>query len=903
VKGRQTAPAVAYHWHENMRLLVTFFAVVMFLAALGFASGMGLYAYYARDLPDPGSLSTLELFQTARISDRNGALLQEINDPQGGRRTLVSLHDIPRVAQQATIDAEDASFYDNPGFDVRAVIRAAYQWLRNGEPVSGASTITQQLVKNTLLGPEQTAERKIKEAFLAMELTRRYSKDQILEMYMNEIPYGNRAYGIEAAAETYFGISARDLNLAQASLLAGLPQAPTFYDPYTHLPAARDRQAYVLDQMVKVGDITQQDADAAARAPLNLVPSSQSQPQEAPHFVQYVLQQLEQQFGTEALYREGLQVTTSLDLNLQHLAEQKAQAHIADVRSLHATNAALVAIQPGSGQILAMLGSVNFNDTSIDGQVNVALAPRQPGSTLKPFTYITAFSKGWNPATMLWDTPTTFPGGYKPNDFDDKFPGPMPVRDALAQSRNIPAVEALQFATIPDMLATAHRFGIEDLREADRYGLSVTLGGGEVKLLDLTYAYSVFAHGGQQIGVARPADQLEDGFRQLDPVSILKVTDSSGKVLYENKQGSAQVEDPRLIYQITSILSDDKARQPTYGANSPLILPGNRPAAVKTGTTDNYRDSWVVGYTPDLVTGVWVGNTNNTPMNGVMGASGAGLIWHDFMSGALADTPASEFKAPSGVQQADVCALSGMLPTPACRENTLPIHGIRRDWFVPGINMPTQADTWHQQVDVCKVNGKLVTPLVPDNARETLVFVNLPDQVRDWGYAHGYPAPPTEDCSDVYQGEHIAAITSPAPTDHIVVGQTLQIVGSAYIDDFASYTLDVGAGDTPANWTPITDQRTQAVDRALLGVWNTSGLAPGRYTLRLRVVDGFSNEQDSAPIVVTLTAPATPTPTVTPTRTPVTVTPTRSPTAGTPAPVRTPSPAPPRPTTPTPSHS
>jgi 1A family penicillin-binding protein len=855
-----------------MRLLVTFLAVAVFCAALGFASVMGLYAYYARDLPDPSSLSHRQLFQTARIFDRNGKLLQELNDPEGGRRTLVTLNDIPKIAQQATVAAEDASFYDNPGFDARAVVRAAYQWLRNGEPVSGASTITQQLVKNTLLGPEQTAERKIKEAFLAMELTRRYSKDQILEMYMNEISYGNRAYGVEAAAETYFGKPAKDLTLPQASLLAGLPQAPSYYDPYTNLPAARERQSYVLDQMVKTGAITQQQRDAAAAAPLELVPASQQSTQEAPHFVTYVRQQVEQQFGTEALYREGLQITTSLDLDLQHLAEDSARQHIADIRARNATNAALVAIQPSSGQILAMLGSVNFNDTSINGQVNVALSPRQPGSTLKPFTYITAFGKGWNPATMLWDIPTTFPGGYKPNDFDNKFPGPISARDALAQSRNIPAVEALQFATVPDMLTTAHKFGIEDLREPDRYGLSVTLGGGEVKLLDLTYAYSVFANGGQQIGAAVPSDQREDGFRQFDPVSILKVTDSSGKVLYENKQGSTQVEDPRLVYQITSILTDDNARQPTYGANSPLLLP-NRPAAVKTGTTDAYRDSWVVGYTPDLVTGVWVGNSDNSPMNDVLGVAGAGQIWHQFMAGALADTPVSQFKPPQGVQQADVCALSGMLPTQACRENTMPIHGIHRDWFVPGINMPTQPDTWDQTVQVCKVNGKLSTPLVPDNARADAVFVNLPDAVRAWGAAHGYAAPPTEDCSDVYQGERIATVTSPSASDRLTVGQTLQIAGSAYIDDFASYTLDVGSGDNPTDWKPITDQRTQAVDRALLGVWNTAGLAPGRYRLRLRVVDSFDNAQESTPLVVTLAAPPTPTPSPTPT---VTVTPTRA---------------------------
>src|ERR1700730_9440588 len=518
-----------------MRLLLTLLAVVVFLVALGFAGVMGLYAYYARDLPDPSALAHRQLFQTARIFDRSGTLLQEVNDPQGGRRILVHLSEVPKIMRDATIAAEDASFYDNPGFDVRAVVRATYQWMRSGSPQSGASTITQQLVKNTLLGPEQTAERKIKEAFLAMELTRRYSKDSILEMYMNEILYGNRAYGIEAAAETYFGKPAKDLSLPEASFLAGLPQAPSLYDPYTNMPGARDRQAYVLDQMVHTGVISATDRDAAARAQIKPIPPSQVGPQEAPHFVTYVRQLVDQQFGTEALFREGLQITTSLDLVLQHLAEKSATDHIADLKARNATNAALVDIQPTNGEGWAMLGSVKFDDAAIDGQVNVALSLRQPGSTLKPFTYVTAFGKGWNPATLLWDIPTTFPGGYKPNDFDDKFPGPMPVRDALAQSRNIPAVEALQFVTVPEMLATGHRFGINDLRQPDRYGLSVTLGGGEVKLLDLTYAYAVFASGGQQVGADVPSDAREQGFRQFNPVSILKVTNSAGKVLYEYK--------------------------------------------------------------------------------------------------------------------------------------------------------------------------------------------------------------------------------------------------------------------------------------------------------------------------------------------------------------------------------
>ncbi len=460
-----------------MRLLVTFLTLVVFVAALGFASVMGLYAYFARDLPDPGTLSHRQLFQTARIFDRSGKLLQEVNDPQGGRRILVQLSEIPKWMRDATIAAEDASFYDNPGFDLRAVVRATYQWVRSGSPQSGASTITQQLVKNTLLGPEQTAERKIKEAFLAMELTRRYSKDAILQMYMNEILYGNRAYGVEAAAETYFGKPAKDLSLGEASLLAGLPQAPSFYDPYTNMPAARERQSYVLDQMVRTGAITAAQRDAAFSAPLALVPASQGGPQEAPHFVTYVRQLVEDQFGTEALYRLGLQITTSLDLNMQHLAEKSASDHIADIKARNATNAALVAIQPSSGEVMAMLGSVKFNDPSIAGQVNVALSPRQPGSTLKPFTYVTAFGKGWNPATMMWDVPSTFPGGYKPNDFDNKFPGPLTVREALAQSRNIPAVEALQFVGVPEMLATAHRFGITRRRRSQTARSDVCLCG------------------------------------------------------------------------------------------------------------------------------------------------------------------------------------------------------------------------------------------------------------------------------------------------------------------------------------------------------------------------------------------------------------------------------------------
>jgi 1A family penicillin-binding protein len=818
----------------------------------------------------------------------------------------VPLSAVSPLLREATIAAEDASFYDNPGFDPRAVVRAVYQLVRTGAPQSGASTITQQLVKNTLLGPEQTAERKIKEAFLAMELTRRYSKDQILEMYLNEINYGNQAYGVEAAAETYFGKSARDLTLPEAALLAGLPQAPSYYDPLTNLAAAKQRQAYVLEQMERTGVITPAEREQASRAPLAFRPPTAGTANEAPHFVNYVRQLVEDQYGTEALYRGGLQVTTSLDLDAQHAAELAAREHIDAIRARNATNAALVSIRPSTGEIVAMVGSVDFYDSSIDGQVNVALAERQPGSTLKPFTYLTAFGKGWNPATPLMDAPTTFGGTYTPLDFDGKFLGPMSVRDALAQSRNIPAVEALEFVGVPDMLATAHRLGIEGLRDPSRYGLSVTLGGGEVRLLDLTYAYAGFANGGRQMGEARPPERREPGFRERDPVAILKVTDAGGKVLYQyDPPPAVEVADPRLVYQVTSILSDDRARAPTYGRNSVLVL-GDRPAAVKTGTTDEYRDSWVVGYTPDLVTGVWVGNNDNSPMKDVLGVAGAGQIWHDYMQAALAGTPPTPFARPQGVVQAEVCALSGLLPTPQCRENALPIHGTVTDYFVPGVNLPTKDDTMHESVELCKVNGKRATPLVPQNARQTVVFAVFPTQYRAWAGAHGYPAPPSQDCSDVYTGERRVSVVAPRPTDQVIAGARVQVVGSAYVDDFHHYTLEVGAGDNPTTWATLTDRRQQAVDNGLLGVWDTSAAQPGLYTLRLQVSDSFDNVQEGR-FQVTI-SPA-PTPTVTPTQRPtspptpptVAATPTRAPAApaGAPPPSATPRPA--APTTPTPA--
>ena len=410
--------------------------LVTLVASLGFLGVVAVYAYYAKELPDYTQLDRRRVFQTARILDRNNELLGEFTDPDGGRRTVVPIDRIPVALRDATIAAEDANFYQHPGFDPIAILRALYLNVRGREIVSGASTITQQLIKNTLLTPEQTPDRKIKEAILAWEVSRRYSKDRILELYLNEVYYGNMAYGVEAAAQTYFGRSVGELDLSELTFIAGLPQAPSSYDPYVNPQAARGRQDYVLEQMVRHGMVTREHADAARAKPIALQPRRESGPVQAPHFVNFIRQLLERSYSSDTLFREGLQIRTSLDLGLQRKAEQAAREQIAELRERNASNAAVVAIKPDTGEILAMVGSVDYNDVSISGQVNVALADRQPGSTLKPFTFLTAFQRGWAPSTMVMDVPTMFGGTYSPLNYDQKFRGPVSVRRALAASLN-----------------------------------------------------------------------------------------------------------------------------------------------------------------------------------------------------------------------------------------------------------------------------------------------------------------------------------------------------------------------------------------------------------------------------------------------------------------------------------
>ncbi|MFN0072832.1 MAG: PBP1A family penicillin-binding protein [Chloroflexota bacterium] len=845
-----------------MRLLI-FLTLLAIFGVMASAMGTaGIYAYYAKDLPDPTTLDERRVFQTARILDRNGQVLGEFSDPKGGNRTLIPISEMPQVLRDATVSAEDASFYTNPGFDPRAIVRALWQNFREQSITSGASTITQQLVKNTLLSPDPTADRKIKEALLAIELTRRYSKDKILEMYLNEIYYGNNAYGIEAAAQTYFGKRARELTLTEASFLAGLPQAPSWYDPYTNLAGARERQTYVLEQMARNGFVTAEQAESAQKEALPLKTLAQRTEQsamKAPHFVNFVRAQIERQYGSDTFFRSGMQVKTSLDLKLQALAEQQVKASIQELRERNATNASLVSLAPASGEILAMVGSVDFNDASIGGQVNVALAARQPGSTLKPFTYLTAFAtKGWTPASVIWDVPTTFGGNYTPLNFDRKFRGPVSVRSALGNSLNVPAVKALETVGLNELLTTVHRMGISSLRDPARMGLAVTLGGGEVSLLDLTFAYQGFANDGIQNGIAIEKPEL--GYRIYDPVSILSVTDSTGRTLFEHRADRGrEVVNPSLAYLITHMLSDDDARAETFGRNGPLSL--GRSSAGKTGTTDDFRDSWVVGYTPDLLTGVWVGNNDGSPMRDVQGAAGAGRIYKAFMLDALGNVEARRFARPADVVEREVCAATGQLPGPNCQRRVT-------DVFLRA-NLPTEINDGVRAIEVCKVNGKLATEAVPAIGRETRMFSVIPPEALAWATQNGRVAPPTARCDDVYKGLKRAEISS--PSGPMIFQTSVPIVGIAEIDDFDHYDLELGEGAAPSQWLALATGRTAAPADATLGSLNSltvGQLRAGVYTLRLRVFDSLGNSADTSR-QISIAVPA-PSPTVRP---PATVSP------------------------------
>lgn len=868
-------------------------------------------------------LADRQTFESVKIYDRNGVLLREIFTE--GRRTWVPLAEVPLVLRQATIAVEDATFYGNPGVDPLALMRAAGQRALFGRIVTGGSTITQQFARHVAFSDEERLSRsyarKAKEIVLALVMTQRYSKNEVLEGYLNEIYYGNLAYGVEAASQTIFGKPVSDIDVAEAALLAGLPQAPLAYDPLSPDPETRAlvkaRQRTVLNLMVKSGFLSPGEAQAAARRKL----SYRSRGDEvflAPHFVVFVEKVLEDALGSERLARGGLEVTTTLDLALQATVERIVREHVdALVEAHHLTNGAVVVTEPRTGQILAMVGSKDYWDDDIDGRVNVALRPRQPGSSIKPVTYVTAFEQGIQPATVLWDVPMkrdTPQGVYEPVNYDERFHGPVRLRTALANSYNIPALKLLERVGVREMIHTANRLGITTLdAESGRYGLSITLGGGEVTLLDMTTAFGALANGG---GVVQP-----------NPV--LRIRTSAGEVLYDRLTDlSSRVPspgvDPAAAFMVTDILSDSAARVPEFGTRSPLNV--SRRAAAKTGTTNDFRDNWTVGYSPNVVVGVWAGNSDNSRMRDTSGVTGAAPIWHDVMEslfgdyegtvrqarGAMGFPMRDDFDRPEGIVERPVCVLESLnflgpscpqtrpelfradpddeesspapVPTPP---GTAFAYAAGDDWVVTGAVAvpapPRPALEGEEDQPRPWPNAQLCLPAGPGRGTEKTFAIAVlplpidPDErasVQVWSLEHGWPAlEPSIVCTSDMAAVAIdlgaaAAWAGAAPglaiprAEYrlgIAPGTTLTttttLTGTVLFnqDLILYYKVELGAAPAPTEWITIGTTHRSLVQDGPIEVLDAPSLPAGDYVVRLVLVrrDGnFLRPPFSVPIHV-----------------------------------------------------
>jgi membrane peptidoglycan carboxypeptidase len=906
------------------RLLIILVQLGLLALLLGVVGAIGGYIYLNNQLAD--AIAQVTSYQgsgfggTPRFYDRNGNLLFELTTTE--KRRWLTYNEIPRTIIDATVAAEDDTFWTNPGVDVAANVAALVRNYRNpdGRPV-GASTITQQLVRHVAFSYEEriaiSYQRKLREMFLAFILTQQRSKEAIMQMYLNEIYYGNLAYGIEAAAQTYFGKAAIDLNLAEAAFLAGLPQSPYELDPYTNFAGAKARQEYIVGLMFDEGLIDYIAAEVAKGAPLTLAPLIPVQQQaagaalEAPHFVLYAQNELEQQYGPDALVRGGWQVTTSLDLNLHKLAEQTAREQVAAAAAAHdVSNSAVVAIKPSTGEILAMVGSLDYFNAAIAGQVNVALSPRQPGSAIKPITYVAALQRGWSTADVLWDVPIKLNVGsgeeMTPVNYDGRYHGPILFRDALANSYNIPPIQLLRDVGLPHFISTARAMGIESLTEdVGYYGLALTLGGGEVPLLELTHAYTTLANMGQRPRLT----------------SILRITDSRGNVVYDAQRDRVppvNAIDGRIAYIISDILDDDKARLPAMGAGNALELPF--PAAVKTGTTTDFRDAWAVGYTPGVVVGVWMGNSDGRPMRDLPGLRSSAVVWNRIMQGLYADEglmasllvdgrlPPTAFTQPGGLEMRPVCLPQGTGGT-TCTATRL-------DWFMTGtarhaiasiqyntnpdanpgawtlITMPLSGED-AQKVTVTELSDGTKPPRptecvvnsnrVPVGGAQRLYLPappHYPDEVRArlWAQSAGYRmAPPTvcpvgsvsmdgaalpEDSGGIRSSSG-APVAAPASGSYYILAPSpgskvngLVVVHGTAVVDLAQgqyYQVDIRRSEEVAGWTAVSGPQSRTITNGALAQLDAGALSPGDYVLRLFVAnaDGSpTGEPHLAPIVI-----------------------------------------------------
>lgn len=712
-----------------------------------------LFIYYSFSLPNPNRLLGRDVPESTKIYARDGSLIYEIHGEV--KRTLVTLDQINPDLQHATIAVEDKNFYTNYGFSITGYARSALVDIFTGKKSQGGSTITQQFVKNAVLTKDKSFTRKIKELILSIELEARFSKADILKLYLNEIPYGRNAYGIEAAAQTYFGKSAKDIDVAESAYLAALPQAPTYYG--VHRDALEDRKNLILKLMKDQNYINDQQYQSAKDEKVAFKEIKTSIV--APHFSLYVEDYLASKYGEQTLEEGGLKVYTTLDPKLQQIAEDAITKNLdAYGKQKNVHNAALVAMDPKTGQILAMVGSKNYfgdaepagcavKDCVFSPNVNVALTDQQPGSSFKPYMYVTAFGKDfkYSPANMLMDVVTNFGsngsgGDYTPRNFNLSENGPVSIRKALAGSLNIPAVKMLSLIGVNNVVQTAHSVGITD--SLDNCGLSLVLGGCDVKLIDHTAGYSVLAAGGTK----------------HEKTAILKIVDQKGKTLEEYQDKSTQVLDPQAVYELVSIMTDNNARLFTFGSSATYLTLPDRPVAAKTGTTQDFRDGWTLGFTPSLVAGVWTGNNNNDPMKQDAVVT-AGPIWKSFMQAALKDQPVETFQEPEGIQHISVDSVSGKLPTSFTPETKSEVFA---DYAVP-----TDYDNVHVGVKIDSATNQVADSLTPPERIIIQPFTVLHSEKPDnpawenpviaWALGAGYLYPPTN-------GQIVTPTTPPTNT-------------------------------------------------------------------------------------------------------------------------------------------
>ncbi len=844
---------------------------------------------------------------TPRFFDRHGRLLMELKTAE--KRRWLDYQEIPLDVINATVAVEDDTFWSNRGFDPEAIIAALISNYRNPDqrPV-GASTITQQLVRIIAFSYEERVtasyDRKLREVFLAFILTQKWSKQAILQMYLNEIYYGNLAYGIEAAAQTYFGKGAAELSLAETALLAGLPQSPAELDPYTNFEGAKARQELILDLMVDEGTLEPARALEAREKPLvlaSLLPQESESgkgPLEAPHFVIYVQKYLEDRYGPDALVKGGWQVTTSLDLDLQKEAEAAARQWIAARAPAHdVNNAAVVVLNPRSGEILAMVGSLDYWNEAIDGSFNVAVdGLRQPGSSIKPITYAAAMERGWSTGDVIWDVPIQLDLGngqtMRPVNYDGRYHGPLLLRDALANSYNIPPIQLIRDIGLPAFISTGRKMGIESLTENPGfYGLTLTLGGGEVTLLEMSQAFATLANMGQRPHLA----------------SVLQIVDGRGDLVFD--QGSRRLPpvnalDPRIAYILTDILDDDAARIPAMGRGNALDLPF--PAAVKTGTTNDFIDNWTLGYTPGVVVGVWTGNSDGHPMRNSSGLRGAAPLWRTIMESIHGNEsyradlavrgvdPLEEFTMPPGIDERRVCLPRGTggSSCTAFRTDLFlsngPVHGVQRLGYLP--DTTTNPGAWTLAIGngplVISEDGSesasyglcVINAARPPSGASVRLYLPVPpyypDEIvaRRWAQQAGYSMAPSSVCSISRgglsaglggaggapgEGVQVAINTVwriESPTPGQPVSGAVPIVGTVQFDpaEIGYYKLEIGAGSSPTNWTTFGEIHTGQVSSSLLETLYTGALAPGNYVIRLIVVrqDGNFPTPHAVPIVV-----------------------------------------------------